>query len=265
MRFSDVFPGPRRPVQQWSMHATRWRRWEVSVTQTTLTTKHQCHLLPRVVRGVSATNQRSHDVGRNDRSPDKTPGRVCRQTLRPRIGRGTAMRKHRKTLKSNTFWRYSPKCHLKAQKITLCNHLLNPVPKKRRALPTHGSDNTDRRRDFFPECVSIFTKSSNLFCADRYKFKSPSLGHVDEIGKGFEGGKEVFRGGTQEPSGESWRFRSERTATILQSLTSGSHVISVSDVYSGTHRYCALPHGVEVTFFHVHRRIPHDDPKAPKS
>ncbi|KAJ9628296.1 uncharacterized protein PV06_01261 [Exophiala oligosperma] len=44
---------------------------------------------------------------------------------------------------------------------------------------------------------------------------------------------------------------SATTATILQSLASGSHVISVSDVYGGTHRYftkVALAHGVEVTF-----------------
>lgn len=136
MRFSDVSPGPRRPVQQWSMQATRRRRWEGPVTRTTLTTKHQCRLLPRVVRGVSATNQRSHDVGRNDRSPDRIPGRGCRQTMKPRIGRGTAMRKHRKTLKSNTFWRYSPKCHLKAQKITLCNHFPNPVSKREPFPPT---------------------------------------------------------------------------------------------------------------------------------
>lgn len=44
---------------------------------------------------------------------------------------------------------------------------------------------------------------------------------------------------------------SATTATILQSLASGSHVISVSDVYGGTHRYftqVALAHGVVVTF-----------------
>lgn len=44
---------------------------------------------------------------------------------------------------------------------------------------------------------------------------------------------------------------SATTATILQSLASGSHVISVSDVYGGTHRYftkVAIAHGVEVTF-----------------
>lgn len=44
---------------------------------------------------------------------------------------------------------------------------------------------------------------------------------------------------------------SATTATVLQSLASGSHVISVSDVYGGTHRYftkVALAHGVEVTF-----------------
>jgi len=44
---------------------------------------------------------------------------------------------------------------------------------------------------------------------------------------------------------------SATTATILQSLAAGSHVISVSDVYGGTHRYftkVALAHGVEVTF-----------------
>jgi cystathionine gamma-lyase len=44
---------------------------------------------------------------------------------------------------------------------------------------------------------------------------------------------------------------SATTANILQSLASGSHVISVSDVYGGTHRYftkVALAHGVEVTF-----------------
>ena len=44
---------------------------------------------------------------------------------------------------------------------------------------------------------------------------------------------------------------SATTATILQSLASGSHVISVSDVYGGTHRYftkVAMAHGVQVTF-----------------
>ncbi|KAJ5180428.1 cystathionine gamma-lyase cys3 [Penicillium capsulatum] len=44
---------------------------------------------------------------------------------------------------------------------------------------------------------------------------------------------------------------SATTATILQSLAAGSHVVSVSDVYGGTHRYftkVASAHGVDVTF-----------------
>lgn len=44
---------------------------------------------------------------------------------------------------------------------------------------------------------------------------------------------------------------SATTATILQSLATGSHVVSVSDVYGGTHRYftkVASAHGVDVTF-----------------
>ncbi|EMF17940.1 cystathionine gamma-lyase [Sphaerulina musiva SO2202] len=44
---------------------------------------------------------------------------------------------------------------------------------------------------------------------------------------------------------------SATTAIILQSLAAGSHVISVSDVYGGTHRYftkVASAHGVQVTF-----------------
>lgn len=44
---------------------------------------------------------------------------------------------------------------------------------------------------------------------------------------------------------------SATTATILQSLATGSHVVSVSDVYGGTHRYftkVASAHGVHVTF-----------------
>ncbi|KAK7757742.1 cystathionine gamma-lyase cys3 [Diatrype stigma] len=44
---------------------------------------------------------------------------------------------------------------------------------------------------------------------------------------------------------------SAATATILQSLPPGSHVLSVSDVYGGTHRYftqVAQAHGVRVTF-----------------
>lgn len=44
---------------------------------------------------------------------------------------------------------------------------------------------------------------------------------------------------------------SATTATILQSLASGSHIVSVSDVYGGTHRYftkVASAHGVQVTF-----------------
>jgi cystathionine gamma-lyase len=44
---------------------------------------------------------------------------------------------------------------------------------------------------------------------------------------------------------------SAATANILQSLAAGSHVISISDVYGGTHRYftkVASAHGVRVTF-----------------
>ncbi|KAF3938549.1 hypothetical protein ABW19_dt0208356 [Dactylella cylindrospora] len=44
---------------------------------------------------------------------------------------------------------------------------------------------------------------------------------------------------------------SAATANILQSLAPGSHVISVSDVYGGTHRYftqVAAAHGIAVTF-----------------
>ena len=44
---------------------------------------------------------------------------------------------------------------------------------------------------------------------------------------------------------------SAATATILQSLAAGSHVVSISDVYGGTHRYftkVAAAHGVHVTF-----------------
>ncbi|KAL0257409.1 cystathionine gamma-lyase cys3 [Diplodia seriata] len=44
---------------------------------------------------------------------------------------------------------------------------------------------------------------------------------------------------------------STTTAIILQSLAAGSHVVSVSDVYGGTHRYftkVAAAHGVHVTF-----------------
>jgi len=44
---------------------------------------------------------------------------------------------------------------------------------------------------------------------------------------------------------------SAATSNILQSLAQGSHVISVSDVYGGTHRYftqVANTHGVKVTF-----------------
>lgn len=44
---------------------------------------------------------------------------------------------------------------------------------------------------------------------------------------------------------------SATTAIILQSLAAGSHVVSISDVYGGTHRYftkVAAAHGVQVTF-----------------
>jgi cystathionine gamma-lyase len=49
----------------------------------------------------------------------------------------------------------------------------------------------------------------------------------------------------------SFSSGSATTAVILQSLAAGSHVISVSDVYGGTHRYftqVAQAHGVKVTF-----------------
>ncbi|KAF1992089.1 cystathionine gamma-lyase [Aulographum hederae CBS 113979] len=52
---------------------------------------------------------------------------------------------------------------------------------------------------------------------------------------------------------------SAATANILQSLAAGSHVISISDVYGGTHRYftkVASAHGVQVTFSpHIERDI----------
>lgn len=44
---------------------------------------------------------------------------------------------------------------------------------------------------------------------------------------------------------------SATTATVLQSLAVGSHIVSVSDVYGGTHRYftkVAATHDVKVTF-----------------
>ncbi|KAF2099681.1 cystathionine gamma-lyase-like protein [Rhizodiscina lignyota] len=44
---------------------------------------------------------------------------------------------------------------------------------------------------------------------------------------------------------------SATTAVVLQSLAAGSHVVSISDVYGGTHRYftqVASAHGVKVTF-----------------
>ncbi|KAJ6078778.1 hypothetical protein N7467_008531 [Penicillium canescens] len=44
---------------------------------------------------------------------------------------------------------------------------------------------------------------------------------------------------------------SATTAVVLQSLAAGSHVVSISDVYGGTHRYftkVAAAHGVDVSF-----------------
>ncbi|OGE48309.1 hypothetical protein PENARI_c030G04638 [Penicillium arizonense] len=44
---------------------------------------------------------------------------------------------------------------------------------------------------------------------------------------------------------------SATTAVVLQSLAAGSHIVSVSDVYGGTHRYftkVAAAHGVDVSF-----------------
>ncbi|KAK7970688.1 cystathionine gamma-lyase-like protein [Apiospora saccharicola] len=62
---------------------------------------------------------------------------------------------------------------------------------------------------------------------------------------------------------------SAATATILQSLASGSHVISVSDVYGGTHRYftqVAKAHGVKVTFTPRSRStLPSTSPTTPSS
>ncbi|KAJ9646556.1 cystathionine gamma-lyase cys3 [Coniosporium tulheliwenetii] len=51
---------------------------------------------------------------------------------------------------------------------------------------------------------------------------------------------------------------SATTATILQSLAAGSHVVSISDVYGGTHRYftkVAAAHGVHVTFSSIEIEI----------
>lgn len=55
---------------------------------------------------------------------------------------------------------------------------------------------------------------------------------------------------------------SATTAVILQSLPIGSHVLSISDIYGGTHRYftrVANCHGVEVTFTDDFARDIRDD------
>ena len=44
------------------------------------------------------------------------------------------------------------------------------------------------------------------------------------------------------------------TASILSTLSTGSHLISVNDVYGGTYRYftkVAVNHGVEATFVNL--------------
>jgi cystathionine gamma-lyase len=54
---------------------------------------------------------------------------------------------------------------------------------------------------------------------------------------------------------------SAATATIVNSLPSGSHIVSVNDVYGGTYRYftkVASTNGVEVTFVDLY------DPNALK-
>lgn len=65
---------------------------------------------------------------------------------------------------------------------------------------------------------------------------------------GFETAVAALEGGAY---GLAFSSGSATTATILQSLAQGSHVVSIGDVYGGTHRYftrVANTHGVKATF-----------------
>ncbi|ORY94162.1 Cys/Met metabolism PLP-dependent enzyme-domain-containing protein [Syncephalastrum racemosum] len=55
--------------------------------------------------------------------------------------------------------------------------------------------------------------------------------------------------------GVAFASGSSVTASILSTLSTGSHIISVNDVYGGTYRYftkVAIHHGVEATFVNLH-------------
>lgn len=96
-----------------------------------------------------------------------------------------------------------------------------------------------------------YTRSSN---PNRYVERRKS-----SRGSGGYGAKSSFRENFEEAVAAiehakyalAFASGSATTATILQSLAAGSHVISISDVYGGTHRYftkVASAHGVHVTF-----------------
>lgn len=71
--------------------------------------------------------------------------------------------------------------------------------------------------------------------------QNPNRKNLEEAIASLENGK----------YGLAFSSGSATTAVILQSLPQGSHVISIGDVYGGTHRYfskVANAHGVETTF-----------------
>ncbi|ODM19846.1 Cystathionine gamma-lyase [Aspergillus cristatus] len=97
--------------------------------------------------------------------------------------------------------------------------------------------------------ISLSTTFAQIDVANpvgRYEYtrsSNPNRDNFEEAVAALEHGKYAL----------AFASGSATTATILQSLAAGSHVISVSDVYGGTHRYftkVASAHGVDVSFSH---------------
>ncbi|KAK9491592.1 Cys/Met metabolism PLP-dependent enzyme-domain-containing protein [Lipomyces doorenjongii] len=111
----------------------------------------------------------------------------------------------------------------------------------------HAGSSPDPRTGAVISPISLsttFAQKSPAVPIGKYEYSRSSNPNRDE----FEQAVASLEGGKY---GLAFSSGSATTATILQSLSPGSHIISGADVYGGTHRYftkVAQSHGLETSF-----------------
>lgn len=114
-------------------------------------------------------------------------------------------------------------------------------------LAVHAGAEPDASTGAVIPAISLSTTFAQSAAANpvyKYEYSRSSNPNRD----GFEQAVAALEGGKYALAYSSG---SAATANILQSLAQGTHVVSIGDVYGGTHRYfskVASTHGVEVTF-----------------